>query len=134
MGSELISLPIFVRKENSFENSFDYKSFESAFRSNAINQEGFTLGMSVFQQGALTDFYRFNAGYFMAHYDDPEFDKIWQTVLLWFQLDAGLIYRFAFPLSLSASLGYIISLQAMESKDPERCSPFFYQLVYCKIK
>ena len=107
----------------------------SAFRSNAINQESFTLGADwrFFSRKPLQIFTGFNAGYFMAHYDDPEFDDLANSSPL-VQLDACLIYRFAFPLSLSASLGYNF-ITSNGEQGPGTLFPLFYQFkLYYRIK
>ncbi len=107
----------------------------SAFRSNAISQESFTLGADwrFFRKKPMQIFTGLNAGYFMAHYDNSEFDILPNSSSL-LQFESGMSYRFAVPLTLSASLGYNF-INSNGKKGPGTLFPVFYQLkVYYRIK
>lgn len=102
---------------------------------NAIKQESFTVGADwrFFSEKPLQLFAGLNAGYFMAHYDDPQFDVIPSKSPL-VQFESGLAYRFTFPLTLSASFGYNF-INSNGEQGPGTLFPVFYQLkAYYRIK
>ncbi len=75
--------------------------------SNAVKQDNYLImGTWIFRpQRMLQPFVRLNTGYFIADYEDPVFDVLPNTSLL-VSPEAGLGYKFNFPLKAGISLGY----------------------------
>ncbi len=88
---------------------FSYVSsgFGSALGTNAIKQDNFILSGTYFfrPQRSLQPFVRLNTGYFIADYEDPEFDVLPNSSIL-LSPETGVSYRFNFPLKIGISLGY----------------------------
>lgn len=79
----------------------------TAMGTNAIKQDNFLVsGTWMFRpQRSLQTFLRLNTGYFIADYEDPVFDVLPNSSIL-LSPEAGVSYKFAFPLKLGISLGY----------------------------
>ncbi|MHB9055293.1 MAG: hypothetical protein ACYC2P_03950 [Paludibacteraceae bacterium] len=124
-----------LNKRVHLKGAFITSRLGSAIGSNAIKQESLTLGADwrFFHKRAFQIFTGLNTGYFMAHYEDPQFDVLPNTSVL-FQFESGLVYHFVFPLSISASLGYNF-INSNGSEGPGTLFPVYYQLkAYYKIK
>ncbi|MXV16011.1 hypothetical protein [Hufsiella ginkgonis] len=100
----------------------------SASRSNAIKQDNFLIsGAYLFKAAAaLNPFVRANTGYFRADYETEIFNRLPKSSVL-LSADAGLMYRFKFPLKMNVSIGYNAITGDGES-GPGTLYPLFYQL------
>lgn len=126
---------LLLGKRIHLKTAFVTSRLGSALGSNAIKQESITLGADwrFFKNNPFQLFTGLNAGYFMAHYEDPQFDVLPSTSPL-LQFETGLVYRFVFPLSLSASFGYNF-INSNGERGPGTLFPVFYQLkAYYRIK
>jgi hypothetical protein len=79
----------------------------SALGSTALNQHSFSGGAEWLfgKSGKLQIPVGFNAGYFWVDYEHPAFDVLPSGSML-FSIETGLNYRFDFPLTASATMGY----------------------------
>jgi hypothetical protein len=100
----------------------------SALGSNAVKQDNYLVGAAWHfrPESALQPFVRLNLGYFYADYESTVFDAL-TNAAFFTALDAGLSYRFRFPMELQLSAGY--NLQAGTGvAGPGTLFPFYYQL------
>lgn len=126
---------LLLKKKIHLKSSFVTSRLGSAISSNAIKQENFTIGADwrFFPTRSFQIFTGLNTGFFMAHYENQEFDVLPDSSPL-LQFETGMVYRFEFPLSLSASFGYNVKNSNGE-QGPGTLFPFFYQLkAYYKLK
>ena len=99
----------------------------SAMGTNAIKQDNFLIsGTWMFRpQRSFQPFLRLNTGYFIADFEDPVFDMLPNSSIL-LSPEAGVSYRFSFPLKAAISLGYnVITGDGMDG--PGTLYPLFVQ-------
>lgn len=115
-------------KKIHLKSAFVTSRLGSAIGSNAVKQESLTIGADwrFLPTRPFQIFTGFNTGYFMAHYENQEFDALPASSPL-LQFESGLVYRFVFPLSLSASVGYNL-IGSNGEQGPGTLFPVFYQL------
>lgn len=124
-----------LNKKIHIKSAFVTSVLGSANGSNALKQESFTLGADwrFFSKRSLQVFTGLNAGVFLVQYEDPKFDVLPNSSML-FQFESGLVYHFVFPLSVSASFGYNI-INSNGENGPGTLFPVFYELkAYYRIK
>ena len=111
-----------------FGASYVTSRLGSAIGSNAIKQDNFLVsaGYHFRHQKQLQPFVRLSLGYFHADYEENIFNVLSNSAFL-YPLDAGLVYNFNFPVSLSLSAGYNFNAGDGTS-GPGTLYPVFYQL------
>lgn len=119
---------LLLRKRIHLKASFVTSRLGSALNSNAIKQESFTVGADYrfFRRSPIQLLAGLNAGFFKAHYDDPQFDVLPSSSPL-VQFETGLSYHFILPLTVSASFGYNF-LNSNGESGPGTLFPVFYQM------
>jgi len=103
-------------------------SFGSALGSTALNQHSFSGGAEWLfgKSDKLQIPVGFNTGYFIVDYGHPAFDVLPASSLL-FSIETGLNYRFDFPLTASATIGYnLISGNGVDI--PGSLFPVFFKI------
>jgi len=106
----------------------------SAMGSNAIKQDNYIFSTAYHFRSKkhLQPIVRLNIGYFYADYEDPIFDVLPNTSLI-FGLAVGLAYEFDFPLTVSLNAGYTLTA-GNGSSGPGTLYPIYYQMsVYYTI-
>lgn len=105
---EFASNKILNRKLH-FNLSFTSSRLGSAFESNALKQENYLLGIDwrFRSQKHLQFFAGIGLGYFHTDLEDEIFDMLPNNSML-FSAQAGVFYRFDFPLATSISYSYNI--------------------------
>lgn len=99
----------------------------SAMGTNAIKQDVFLIsGTWMFRpQRSFQPLLRLNTGYFTADFEDPVFEVLPNSSIL-LSPEAGVSYRFFFPLKAGVSLGYnLITGDGMDG--PGTLYPLFVQ-------
>jgi hypothetical protein len=100
----------------------------SALNSNAVKQDNYLIGLD-WRFRAEKNFQIFtgvNSGYFHADMEDPIFDVLPHNSIM-FSAEAGVYYKFKFPMALSCSAGYnMINGNGIDR--PGTLFPLFYQL------
>jgi len=100
----------------------------SAFNTNAIKQDNFLIGADwrFMSDKSFQVFTGFNTGFFHADMENPMFNVLPHNSML-FSLEAGLSYKFKFPLAVNLSAGYNL-INGNGVSTPGSLFPVFYQL------
>jgi len=121
------SSPTILDSKIHFGASYVTSRLGSAMGSNAIKQDNYLVSTGYFfrHQKQLQPFARISFGYFHADYEEAIFDDLPNSTFL-YPIDAGLIYIFSFPVSMSVSAGYNFNA-GKGTSGPGTLYPVFYQ-------
>ncbi len=126
----------FVNKHIHLKMSYASSRFGSALIGNAVRQDNILIGADwrFRPQRAFQIFTGLNSGFFHADMENAIFNQLPHNSLM-LSVEAGLYYRFKFPIATSLSAGYnLISGDGVTG--PGTLFPVFYQLsvYYCLDK
>jgi len=117
-----------LQKKIHLKLSYVTSRIGSAFLSNAVRQDNVIIGAD-WRFRSDKDFQLFaglNTGFFHADMEIPKFDVLPHNSML-LQLEAGLFYKFKFPLATSLSVGYNV-INGDGVNIPGTLFPVYYQL------
>ena len=124
-----------LQKKIHLKLSYATSRLGTAFLSNAIRQDNYLIGADwhFMADKPFQIFAGLNTGFFHADMESPQFDVLPNNSLL-FSVEAGMSYKFKFPVTVSLSTGYnLISGDGLTV--PGSLFPVFYQLsVYYHLK
>ena len=123
-----------LQKKIHFKAAYISSRLGSAMSSNAIKQDNFVVGADwrFRSDKSLQLLAGINTGLFIADYEDPTFDVLPNTAML-FSIEAGLSYNFDFPITTSLTAGYNIK-NGNGVDVPGSLFPVFYRLsVYYRL-